>query len=120
MARKQRLKSLTGWSMMWIICMFDIPVRTTIETRKANKFRNILLDNGFLMKQFSVYIKPVNSLDVARNCVKQLKKFIPDNGSISFLYITDKQYLMGENYFGKCHQDNEEQIREQEGQLILF
>ena len=28
MARRQRLETLTGWSMMWIICMFDIPRRT--------------------------------------------------------------------------------------------
>ena len=56
MARRQRLETLTGWSMMWIICMFDIPVRTRTEMRKATRFRNLLLDNGFVMKQFSVYI----------------------------------------------------------------
>ena len=64
MARRIRKETLTGWSMMWIICMFDCPVRTKTETRKATRFRNYLLDNGFAMKQFSVYIKPVKSLEV--------------------------------------------------------
>ena len=40
--------------------MFDIPVRTRKEMRKATRFRNVLLDEGFVMKQFSVYIKPAD------------------------------------------------------------
>ena len=120
MARRQRLETLTGWSMMWIICMCDIPVRTKTETRKATRFRNLLLDNGFVMKQFSVYIKPVASLGVGQTVTKSLSKFIPDNSSVSFLYITDKQYLMTENYLGKYYEENEESIREKNGQLLLF
>ncbi len=120
MARRQRLNTLTGWSMMWIICMFDIPVRTKKEQRKATRFRNLLLDNGFTMKQFSVYIKPVKSLSVGQNTSKKLSKYIPENSSVSFLYITDKQYLMTENYLGKNYTENEESTREKNGQLLLF
>lgn len=120
MARRQRPETLTGWSMMWIICMFDIPVRTRTEMRKATRFRNLLLDYGFTMKQFSVYIKPVKSLSVGQTTTKKLAKFIPDNSSISFIYITDKQYLMTENYLGKNFEENEESIREKNGQLLLF
>ena len=100
--------------------MFDIPVRTKTEMRKATRFRNLLLDNGFVMKQFSVYIKPVQSLSVGQTTTKKLSKFIPDNSSISFIYITDKQYLMTENYLGKNFEENEEEIREKNGQLLLF
>lgn len=120
MARRQRLKTNSGWSMMWIICMFDIPIKTRTEARKALRFRNTLLDNGFSMKQFSVYIKLCQSLDAAKNVVKQLKLMIPDNSSVSFLYITDKQYLMTDNFLGKMREDNEEVIREKNGQLLLF
>ena len=120
MARQKRLETLTRWSMMWIICMFDIPVRTRTEMRKATRFRNLLLDEGFMMKQFSVYIKPVKSLSVGQNLTKKLSKFIPDNSSVSFIYITDKQYLMTENYLGKNFEDNEEETREKNGQLLLF
>lgn len=73
MARRRRLETLTGWSMMWIICMFDIPVRTRTEMRKATRFRNLLLDNGFVMKQFSVYIKPVKSLSVGQTTTKSFQ-----------------------------------------------
>ena len=106
--------------MMWIICMFDIPVRTKTEMRKATRFRNTLLDKGFVMKQFSVYIKPVKELGVARTITKSVAMYIPSNSSVSFLYITDKQYAMTENYIGKNHEENEETTREKNGQLLLI
>ena len=84
--------------------------------RQATRFRNLLLDEGFVMKQFSVYIKPVKSLNVGQMVTRN----IPDNSSVSFLYITDKQYLVAENYFGKNCEENEEDIREKKGQLLLF
>lgn len=120
MARRLRLNTLTGWSMMWVICMFDIPVRTKKEMRRATRFRSTLLDHGFSMKQFSVYIKPCTSLDSSKNIVKRLKIHIPPNSSVSFLYITDKQYLMTDNFLGHNEIENEETTREENGQLLLF
>ena len=119
MAKRQR-NNLTGWSLMWVLCMFDIPVRTLAETRWANRFRNILLDNGFMRKQFSIYIKPVPSLTVAETVTKKLSHAIPNNSSVSFLYVTDKQYGLTKNFLGKNYVENEEAIREKNGQLLLF
>ena len=120
MGRRRREEPLSGWSMMWIICMFDIPVKTKMQVRKATRFRNQLLNNGFLMKQYSVYIKPASSLGVAKTITKNLKNMIPDNSSITFLYITDKQYLMTDNFLGKNFDENEEVIREKNEQFLLF
>lgn len=120
MGRRRRQEPLSGWSMMWIICMFDIPIKTKIQTRKATRFRKHLLDNGFLMKQYSVYIKPASSLGAAKTITKKLKNIIPDNSSVTFLYITDKQYLMTDNFFGKNCEENEEVVREKNGQILLF
>ena len=120
MARRQRAETLTGWSMMWVFCMFDLPVRTKREMRMATRFRNRLLDFGFSMKQFSVYIKCCTSLDTAKTLCKNLKNVIPENGSVSFLYITDKQYLMTDNFLGKNFEENEEETRRKNGQLLLF
>lgn len=120
MARKRRLDIPNGWSMMWIFCMFDLPVGTQKETRMANRFRNHLLDKGFVMKQFSIYIKCCTSLNSAKNVSKNLQSFIPDNGSVTFLYVTDKQYLMTDNFLGKNSEENEEENRRENGQLLLF
>jgi CRISPR-associated protein Cas2 len=100
--------------------MFDIPVRTKTEQRKATRFRNTLLDNGFAMKQFSVYIKPCRDLSSAKNAAKSLIWAIPENSSVSFVYITDKQYVTSDTFLGKNNIENEERIREKNGQLLLF
>ena len=40
---------------MWLQVMFDLPVNTKKQRKKATGFRNGLLDLGFEMIQFSVY-----------------------------------------------------------------
>ena len=115
-----RRKHNSGWSMMWVLCMFDIPVKTKVQVRRATQFRNYLLDNGFMMKQFSVYIRPCSSLQSAKNLSKKIKNFIPADSMVSFLYITDKQYTNADNYIGKNSTDNEQVIQEKNGQILLF
>ena len=36
--------------------MFDLPVLTAPQRREATRFRKFLLDRGFSMVQFSVYV----------------------------------------------------------------
>lgn len=120
MARKKRAKSPTGWSIMWIFCMFDLPVRTKKETRQATRFRNLLLDHGFVMKQFSIYIRSCTTLAAAKNLTERLRPHIPPNGEVTFLYVTDKQYMMIDNFLGDAHVENEEEKRREVGQMHLF
>ena len=40
---------------MRVIVMFDLPVITEKEKKIATKFRKFLLDEGFIMMQYSVY-----------------------------------------------------------------
>ena len=42
---------------MWMYVMFDLPVVEPDERKSATDFRNFLLDEGFIMAQFSVYYK---------------------------------------------------------------
>lgn len=80
----------------------------------------MLLDNGFVMKQFSVYIKPTGSFRTARNLVKKLSALVPDGGMVSFMYVTDRQFALVENFIGKLPATNEEMVRRQQEQLTLF
>jgi len=105
---------------MWVFCMFDLPVKTDIQIRRATAFRNLLLDEGFVMKQFSIYIKPTGSFSTARILVKKLSTFVPDGGLVSFMYVTDRQFALVENFIGNLPATNEEIIRRQQEQLTLF
>jgi CRISPR-associated endonuclease Cas2 len=54
---------LSGYRLMWIFVMFDLPVGTKKEMREATRFRQFLLDQGFEMSQFSVYARFCNGKD---------------------------------------------------------
>ncbi len=105
---------------MWLLCMFDLPVQTKRQMRLATQFRNHLLDNGFCMKQFSVYIKPCRNLAAAKIVAQRIKYGIPPEGQISIFYITDRQYTMAENFIGPNLVGNEQQDLEKNGCYLLF
>ena len=77
---------------MWIIALFDLPVMTKAERKKASKFRNHLLDLGFEMVQFSVYMKHCSGKEQAEIIEKKIKVAVPDYGNVKLLRITDKQF----------------------------
>ena len=49
--------ALSGYRLMWMMVLFDLPVLTKKERKAATKFRKFLLDQGFEMSQFSVYMR---------------------------------------------------------------
>src|SRR5207245_11337387 len=56
--RRMRIEKKSPFRMGWIMAMFDLPVMTDKERKSATRVRNDLLDNGYLMIQFSVYARP--------------------------------------------------------------
>ncbi|NCC03544.1 MAG: CRISPR-associated endonuclease Cas2 [Proteobacteria bacterium] len=77
---------------MWMMVMFDLPVMTQAERAKATRFRNILLDSGFEMSQFSVYFRFCGDRSRVPPYVNLIKKNAPKGGKISILFFTDKQF----------------------------
>ena len=72
--------------------MFDLPVMTDKERKKATRFRNFLLDQGFEMSQFSVYFRFCGDRSKTEPYVKKIKKAAPLGGKISILFFTDRQF----------------------------
>ncbi len=77
---------------MWVICCFDLPVTTKKEQKIANDFRKLLLEDGFLMLQYSIYGRHCPSSETAQVHIKRVQKQIPENGSVLILKLTDKQF----------------------------
>lgn len=77
---------------MRVIVMFDLPVGTERERKIATKFRKFLLDDGFIMMQFSVYSRICKNNDDLQKHINRLKINAPKNGNIRLLQITEKQY----------------------------
>ena len=64
---------LSGYRLMWILVMFDLPVVEPQERKAATGFRNALLDMGFEMTQFSVYLRFCSSYPQVQTFCKELK-----------------------------------------------
>lgn len=83
---------LSGYRLMWMMVMFDLPVLTKAERKAATGFRNFLLDEGFEMAQFSVYMRHIVGKEQAEAKTRRIEKSAPRTGKIRVLYFTDKQY----------------------------
>jgi CRISPR-associated protein Cas2 len=77
---------------MWMMVMFDLPVGLAAERKRASKFRNFLLDEGFEMSQFSVYLRFCGDRSRVEPYIARIKKSAPPGGKISILFFTDKQF----------------------------
>ena len=80
--------------------MFDLPVKTKKEKRKYMKFRKFLLSKGYLMLQYSIYVKIAANRDAIVNHIEVIKKNVPDEGQIRILMLTEKQYARMEVILG--------------------
>lgn len=76
----------------WLLVMFDLPVDTEKERRLANKFRNDLLDRGYLMLQYSVYARCAVTLERKKHLIEELKEINPGTGNIHCIFFTDAQW----------------------------
>lgn len=120
MGRERRRDPISPYELMWLLVMFDLPVRTKKEVRRANRFRVGLQQIGFEMKQLSVYIRPCVSLAQAKSRAKKVRAMVPPEGEVTVFYITDRQFMLAENFYGKRKVSNEEEVRRGEKQLKLF
>jgi len=77
---------------MWIAVMFDLPVVSKSERRAATEFRNALLDMGFEMSQFSVYMRFCTSATQVETYCRRVETALPEGGKVSILQFTDRQY----------------------------
>ncbi len=93
---------LNAYHIMWLFVFFDLPVTTKTERKKAATFRKDLMKDGFVMMQFSVYVRHCASYESLMVHKKRVKVIMPTTGKISMLAITDKQYGDIETVFGKA------------------
>lgn len=78
--------------MGWMMVAFDLPVVTKPERKAATTFRKFLLDDGYQMMQYSVYIRPCVTYARQQTHLRRLKEHIPPEGSIRAIFITRSQW----------------------------
>ena len=100
---------------MWMLTMFDLPVTSKHQRKEATQFRKDLLDLGFEMAQFSVYLPCCPSRERCEALIPRIRQALPSGGKVSILMFTDKQYENMRHFFAQ-----EKYTPTDDGQLALF
>ncbi len=87
-----RREGLGGFRIMWVMALFDLPTETKKQRKEATRFRNVLLDLGFTMCQYSVYMLVAPGYDQASQVIEKIVAQRPQFGLVHILRVTDKQY----------------------------
>ncbi|MDB4804103.1 CRISPR-associated endonuclease Cas2 [Verrucomicrobia bacterium] len=77
---------------MWAIIFFDLPVKRPEQRKQATKFRNFLLNDGYIMLQYSVYARVCKGKEAVDKHMNRVILELPSEGSVRALQVTDKQY----------------------------
>lgn len=88
----RRNEKKSPFRMGWLMAIFDLPTMLEKERRAATLFRKALLDDGFIMIQYSVYARPCVSIEKIVQHEKRIKSFAPQTGDVRLLFFTDKQW----------------------------
>lgn len=89
------------YRIMWVLVFFDLPTETKQERKIYADFRKKILQDGFTMFQFSIYLRHCPSKENAEVHIRRVKKILPEKGHIGIMCITDKQFGDMEIFFGQ-------------------
>src|SRR5712671_2974047 len=80
------------FKMGWLIVAFDLPVKAKAQRKRATDLRNFLIDDGYQMVQFSVYVRACVSFARQETHLDRLKKNVPPEGSVRGIFVTRAQW----------------------------
>lgn len=103
---------MSEYRNMRLLLLFDLPMVEDYEKKEYTNFRKTLIKQGYFMIQFSVYMKCVNAQVKLDSEIKKLYKYVPTNGNIRLIAITEKQYtnmsiLLGKKKINEVYNNNE-------------
>jgi CRISPR-associated protein Cas2 len=98
----QLMNRFNEYRILWILVLFDLPTDTKTDRKNASGFRKKMLQDGFTMFQFSIYLRHCSSRENADVHIKRTKNNLPPKGHVGIMCITDKQFGMMELFYGKA------------------
>ena len=91
---------------MRIILSYDLAMQEVEDKKAYTKFRKELLKRGYIMIQYSLYMKCINASTKLDYEIKAVAKYLPVHGNVRIFTVTEKQYQSGPVLIGK-RQNNE-------------
>ena len=99
------MSRISQYRVMWVLVLFDLPTETKRDRKIATKFRKGLVEDGFSMFQFSIYIRHCPSYENANVHIARVKRMLPEKGKVGIMCITDKQFDSMELFIGAKSSD---------------
>lgn len=104
---------MSGFRFMRMFVFFDLPTVTGEDKRNYRQFRKMLIKNGFIMLQESVYCKLMTSPSVERSVEQMLINNKPPSGLVQSLVVTENQFAKMTFITGQAMKDvinNEDKV----------
>ncbi len=95
------LNRLNKYQIMWVFVHFDLPTETKKDRKIYGKFRKFLIEDGFIMMQYSMYARHCSSRENAEVHKKRVKLQLPPLGKVIVFEITDAQFGRMEFFYGQ-------------------
>lgn len=83
---------ISGYRLMWLMVMFDLPVETKENRRDYRRFVDRLEDDGFERLQYSIYARPCATDENTAVHFGRVVDWLPPSGEVRLLKFTDKQW----------------------------
>lgn len=93
--------------------LFDLPVVEDADRKAATAFRQFLLNEGFEMAQFSVYMRHCSGKENAERYYRHIERNLPPGGRVHIITLTDKQFeniVRFQNTIEEPRQKNPDQL----------
>ena len=83
---------MNRYRMVRVLIMFDLPMDDTVAVRHYTQFRKFLIRQGYFMIQYSIYCKIMLNRDSIKSHIEYIKRYLPPDGAVYVLQVTEKQY----------------------------
>jgi CRISPR-associated protein Cas2 len=105
---------------MWLMVMFDLPVKKKEQRRHAARFRKFLKQDGYVRMQWSIYARVCNGQERVKKHLRRLQQQLPPRGNVKALQITDRQYGRIKVLLGYKEKNELHPAGKPHDQLVLF
>lgn len=98
---------LSAYRVAYCLVMFDLPTTTAQEKHDYVRFRRLLLQDGFMMLQWSVYARHCHSVEAFEGHAARVRRNLPPAGEVRILRMTDAQFRRMEIFRKRKRAKNE-------------
>lgn len=111
------IENESNYKLMRVLVIFDMPVEKKEERREYSRFRKFLINEGYMMLQFSVYVKFCTNFSMVKKYILHLELAKPKYGNVRAFTITENQFI---NMKIICGEKNDREVVETEDFLTII